>query len=154
MRLSHYQTKRASEVANADDPARDHRAYDYSEKIVSINTRKSIASASSSPLGSLLVLRDFLGQQFQQHLMPIFITRWILLILGDQLPVERNIRIMNERRHCSLHSDGQAWRTDISECCSRARYNARFIFEKDAQIRDNVTVRSAESRARKALAAT
>jgi hypothetical protein len=97
-------TKRAIEAANADDAARDRRAWHklFRANAAAISTNKPPAPTSIWPLSGLPILGDFLGQQFQQHLMPIFIAIWVLLALGDQFPVERNIRIMYERRHCSL----------------------------------------------------
>jgi hypothetical protein len=52
--------------------------------------------------GRLLLLGNFLGQQGQQHFVPILVTFLIALALRDQLPVVRHIGVVDVMLHCSL----------------------------------------------------
>ena len=62
----------------------------------------SLACKGALICRKLLALGNFLGQQGQQHLVPILVTFWIALALRDQMPVVRNIGVVDEALHCCL----------------------------------------------------
>ena len=59
----------------------------------------SLASKGGLICRKLLALGNFLGQQGQQHFVPILVTFWIALALRDQVPVMRNIGVVDEALH-------------------------------------------------------
>ena len=65
----------------------------------------SLASKGRLICRKLLALGDFFGQQCQQHFVPILVTFRIALALRDQMPVVRNIGVVDVLLHCRLPRD-------------------------------------------------
>jgi hypothetical protein len=65
----------------------------------------SLASKGGLICRKLLALGDFFGQQCQQHFVPILVTFRIALALRDQMPVVRNVGVVDVVLHCSLSRD-------------------------------------------------